>query len=63
MNYITKEFIALFISFWLFMLAALCQWIWGWPTEQHLFYASAIWLIAACISGVYGWHLENKDEV
>ena len=61
MKYEDKEFIVLMISWVVFMLATLCQMIWGWPNDQYLFYASCIWLVAACISGVYSWYLETKQ--
>lgn len=63
MKYTDKEFIALLISFWLFMLAIVCQIIWDLPTDEQLMYASIVWMIAACASGLYGWYLESKDEV
>ena len=63
MKYEDKEFIALFTSFWLFMIAIVCQMIWGWPTDRHLFWVSIVWLVVGCVSGLYSWYLDSKDEI
>ena len=59
MKYEDKEFIALIISWVAFMCAGLSSWLWDWPTNQHFFYVSCIWLVAACVSGLYSWYLET----
>ena len=63
MKYTDKEFIALVISFFLFMVAIGWQWMFGYPTDSQLAFASIVWMVAACISGLYSWYLEKDDAL
>jgi hypothetical protein len=61
MTYSDKEFGVQIVSFWMLMLAILSEWVFGWPTNQHLLYISIAWLIFTCAISLYGWHLEHKE--
>ena len=45
------------------MLMIVSEWMFGWPTQQHLKYAGAVWLVFLCVSNFYVVHLDSKDEV
>ena len=61
MTYDDKTSIAHIAGFWVFMLLILSEWVFGWPTEQHLFYFAMFWLVAMIVTALYGYHLESKD--
>lgn len=45
------------------LLAIFSEWVFGWPTNQHLLYASVSWLIFVFVSHLYATHLDSKDEI
>jgi hypothetical protein len=61
MTYDDKNFILNCILFGLFMLMVMSEWIFAWPTQQHLMYAGVAWLIFACVSNFYVCHIDSKE--
>ena len=50
MTHDEKTFVVHFVLFWVFMLAVLSEWIFGWPSEQQLAWTGAIWIIVMFMS-------------
>ena len=63
MKYDNIAYVINVILFAVLMLAIFSEWIFGWPTNQHLLYGSTVWLVFAIVSNLYATHLDSKDEV
>jgi hypothetical protein len=57
-----KNSIAHIVLFCIFMICVLSEWMFGWPTNDHLTYISVVWLVGMCVSSLYVWHLESKQD-